>query len=135
MQGMVFFLPLGILAGIALMKWSARRRLRRAGVREVGALEALELIDNRGAIVFDVREQNEYQAGRIPNARHLPLRHVAARLKDLEILKDKPVVVSCRSGRRSASASMLMRQNGFNQVYNLKGGLSAWRKANLQLER
>ncbi len=135
MVNTVLFLSIGVLAAILFMKFVARRRLRRAGVREVGALEALELINNRGAIVVDVRESREFHAGRIPNARHLPLRHIAARLRELEKAKDRPVVVGCRSGRRSATASIFMRRKGFKQVYNLKGGLMAWRKAKLFLER
>ncbi len=135
MLDVVLFLLIGILAGAVFLKLKAGWRLKRAGVRQVRALEALELINNHGAIVVDVREPGEYEAGRIPNARHMPLRQVTTRLRKLEKAKGRPVVVSCRSGRRSAAASMIMRRHGFEQVYNLRGGLIAWRKANLPLEK
>ncbi|MCL6106926.1 MAG: rhodanese-like domain-containing protein [Actinobacteria bacterium] len=128
-------LPLGLAAGILFTKWNARHRLKRAGVREIGARETMALIKEKKALVVDVREASEFKAGRIPKAKHIPLRQVGKRIKELEKHKGRPIIVNCRSGRRSASASMLLSKNGFDNVYNLKGGIIAWNRANLKLEK
>lgn len=135
MQGALLLIPAGIAGGLVLTRWNARRRLRCAGVREVGVSETVDLINDHDAIVVDVREDREYSAGRIPNSWHVPLGQVNARIKELEKLKGRPIVVSCRSGRRSAVASLMLCKNGFDSVYNLKGGVTAWSRANLRLER
>lgn len=106
-----------------------------SGTREVGTLEATQLINHRNALLVDVREDKEFSAGHIPNARHIPLSALPARLKELETGKARPIVVNCRSGARSASACGILRKNGFEEVYNLRGGINAWQQAGLPLEK
>ncbi|MEW5943069.1 MAG: rhodanese-like domain-containing protein [Pseudomonadota bacterium] len=107
---------------------------RVTGAREVGSLEAIRLI-NQDALVLDVRENQEFAAGHVPHARHIPLGQLASRLPELEKFKDRPVVVVCRSGARSGRACAILRKNGFGQVYNLGGGMTAWEQANMPVER
>ena len=106
-----------------------------SGVKEVGAMDATQLINHRDALVLDVREDKEVAAGRIPNAKHIPLGQLSGRLQELAKYKEKPVVVNCRSGARSASACRVLAKNGFTEVYNLKGGIMAWEQANMPVER
>ncbi|MBK5225256.1 MAG: rhodanese-like domain-containing protein, partial [Thermoleophilia bacterium] len=82
----------------------------------------------------DVRTEAEYAAGRIPNARHVSLRQLPAHIGGLEKYKDRPIVVSCRTGSRSRSAVAYLAENGFEEVYNLKGGLMAWARARQTIE-
>jgi rhodanese-related sulfurtransferase len=107
---------------------------RVTGAREVGSLEATRLI-NQDALVLDVRENQEFAAGHVPRARHIPLGQLASRLPELEKFKGRPVVVVCRSGARSGRACAILRKNGFGQVYNLGGGMTAWEQANMPVER
>jgi rhodanese-related sulfurtransferase len=102
---------------------------------EVGTLEAVQLINQKNAVMLDVREATEYAGGRIANAKQIPLSQLASKLKELEKFKEKPIIVTCRAGLRSASAVKVLKQNAFNQVYQLKGGLTAWQQANLPLEK
>lgn len=74
--------------------------------------------------VLDVREPSEFQAGSIKGAHLIPLGALAQRLS--EVPKDKPVVVVCRSGNRSARATLLLREKGYTNVENLAGGMIAW---------
>ncbi|MEW6611962.1 MAG: rhodanese-like domain-containing protein, partial [Pseudomonadota bacterium] len=53
----------------------------------------------------------------------------------LEKLKERPVITQCRSGMRSAAAAAALKKAGFAKIYNLKGGIMAWRSAGLPLER
>lgn len=107
---------------------------RLRGINNVDVHEAKELINTRDAVVLDVREADEFVAARIPSARHIPLREIGGRINELKPYKDKPIVVSCRSGSRSAHAVRMLHKQGFTEVYNLKGGLVAWVRANLALE-
>ena len=77
--------------------------------------------------VIDVREPEEFTGGlgHIPGARLLPLAELAAR--SAEIDKSRPVVTVCRSGARSAQATVLLQKSGFSQVANLAGGMLRWR--------
>lgn len=107
------------------------RRLR--GYQEADAGSAVQLINHDNALLLDVREDAEYREGHILNARHIPLGSLRKRLAELDGYKDKPVIVCCRSGQRSASACGLLRKEGYQNVTNLKGGVMAWQSAGLPL--
>lgn len=107
--------------------------LRRGA--EATPTEAVRLINHANALVLDVRENAEFAAGHIAEARHIPLSQLEARLSELQKWKDKPIVVICQSGRRSARACGILRKNGFARVSNLAGGLAAWQDAKLPIVR
>ena len=102
---------------------------RRAGGPALDTLGATRLINDNHAIVLDVREPAEFAAGHLPNARNIPLAELAARVGDLP--QGKPVLVCCASGARSSKAASVLRKAGRAQVFNLSGGLQAWRQAGL----
>lgn len=107
---------------------------RAAGINVVNTLEATRLM-NEDALMLDVREDNEWAVGHIPNARHIRLGELSSRLPELEKYKDKPIVVYCRSGNRSARACALLKKAGFANPNNLAGGILAWEQANLPITR
>jgi sulfur dioxygenase len=84
--------------------------------------------------IIDVRERDEFDGpmGRISGARWIPLGELAARAG--ELARDRPVVAVCRSGARSAQASVLLQRAGFNDVANLAGGMLRWRAEGLPVE-
>jgi hydroxyacylglutathione hydrolase/adenylyltransferase/sulfurtransferase len=89
--------------------------------------EALE----RGEIqLIDVREQYEWDAGRIDGARHIELERLAGQAATID--RDRPVVFQCRLGARSAMATAAFRAAGY-EAFNLTGGLQAWAEAGLPL--
>jgi sulfur dioxygenase len=90
-----------------------------------------------GPVIVDVREPGEYtgQLGHIAGSRLVPLRDLARRVEELEPLKQRPLVAVCRSGVRSTTAAAILTSMGFEQVYNLKGGMLAWNDAGLPVER
>lgn len=88
--------------------------------------QAAEMFAEKKAIIIDVREHDEWQAQHIAGAIHIPLGQVESRLSELAQYKDSPVIVQCRSGKRSAKAASALRSAGFTQVYNLTGGIVAW---------
>lgn len=83
--------------------------------------------------VLDVREQYEYDEKHIPNVTLIPMSEIENRLD--EIPKDKEVIVTCRSGNRSGQVANFLRQNGFDNVHNMAGGIVAWEEAGYPVER
>ncbi|MDD2988738.1 MAG: rhodanese-like domain-containing protein [Zoogloea sp.] len=105
------------------------------GGRGISPAQATTLINREDAIVVDVRESAEYSAGHLLNARHIPLGELEKRLGELDKFKDKPVILNCQSGSRSASACGVLRKAGFNNVHNLEGGIAAWEQAGMPISR
>ncbi len=94
-------------------------------VKEITVLELKQLMDEKKDFqLIDVREQFEYDTSNL-GAELIPLGNIL--LEADKINKDKIVVIHCRSGARSAAAIMqLQQQMGFDNLYNLKGGILAW---------
>jgi rhodanese-related sulfurtransferase len=128
-----------VLFGIAvvsggLLIWPFFGRALRPG-KEVTALETVQLINRRDAVVVDVREPAEYARGHITNARNIPERQLMERLKELERYKSRPIVLSCGTGARSGRAGALLQKAGFPEVFTLRGGMAAWQQASMPLEK
>ena len=87
---------------------------------------------SEGSLLVDVREQNEFDAERIPGSILIPLSEFAARYEELP--KDKPLIMQCRSGGRSGQATEFLLANGYDDVVNMAGGILAWSEAELETE-
>lgn len=90
-------------------------------------------LSQQGALLLDVREPQEYAAVHVQNAKLIPLGDLGSRMNELEAYKDKPIVVMCRSGRRSASAVAELKDAGYTRVSNVRGGITAWEKEGLEV--
>ena len=97
--------------------------------QQVAALQE----SNADVLVLDVRELSEYEAGHIPGVTLMPVGEVASRLN--EIPEDKPVIVTCRSGNRSGQVANFPREQGYENIHNMQGGILAWEAAGLAVER
>lgn len=89
--------------------------------------------DRDDVYLLDVREQWEYDEGHIPGVTLLPMVEVPSRLD--EIPTDKEVIVTCRTGNRSGQVTDFLRQNGFDNVHNMQGGIVAWEQAGYEVSR
>ena len=105
------------------------------GVKNANTTQTVQLLNHEDGVVVDVCEPKEFQAGHVPKAINLPLSTLANRLRELDKYKNKPVIVACRSGNRSMKGAVILRKHGFATVYNLSGGLLAWEKDNLPVEK
>ena len=90
------------------------------------------IMDRDDVVLIDVREQYEYDEAHIPNITLIPLGTVPQSLD--QIPTDKTVIVTCRSGNRSGQATEFLRQQGFDNVHNMEGGIVAWQAAGLPVE-
>ena len=87
--------------------------------KHISITKIRELSEN-GAYILDVREKEEWDAGHIKKAKHIPLSELRERIN--EIPKDEPIYILCRSGQRSYNALLALQHNGYDKVYNISGG-------------
>lgn len=100
---------------------------------ECTVLGLREQMENGELHLVDVREQVEFAGGRVSGASSLPLGELEERHKELD--HSKPIYVMCRTGRRSGEAQQRLRALGFTNVINVTGGIEAWKKEDLPIER
>lgn len=89
----------------------------------------------QGALILDVREPHEYNEIHAAGSLLVPLAQLAARANEFRAFENRPVILICRLGQRSAVAAEMLAQQGFKSVYNVQGGIIAWEKAGLPVER
>jgi rhodanese-related sulfurtransferase len=109
-------------------------RARSESLMSVSPQELIRLM-NQGALVLDLRPQEQYAAGHLSGARLFSGEQVLKAADTLKKYKDKPVVVYDDSGSLGAAAVRQLMAQGFSQPANLRGGLAAWRADNLPLTR
>ena len=110
------------------------------GQIDLAALPALvdpvtvnQIRERSDVLLIDVREQTEYDAGHIPGITLIPMGEIGKRLADIP--KDKTVIVSCQSGRRSSQVASFLQEQGFTNINDLDGRFSAWQRAGLPVEQ
>jgi rhodanese-related sulfurtransferase len=133
LQNNIWTILIAIMSGTMLFWSFFGNRIR--GIKEVDHIGAMQLMNHKNALVLDVREQSEYDTGHILSSKLIPLGKLHDRIGELEKYRERPIVVVCRSGQRSASACALLGKKGFSQALNLNGGVTAWQKASLPLEK
>jgi rhodanese-related sulfurtransferase len=122
-----------LLSGGMLIASFVQRRF--SSVKDVTTAEATQLFNRRNAVLLDVREPKEFEGGRLPGAIHIPLSQLAARAAELTKLVARPVVAYCDTGRRSRMAAGTLAKAGFKEIYTLAGGIAAWKKDGLPVEK
>ena len=105
------------------------------GKGSVEPLQATAMINHQEAVVVDVRPAADFAKGHIINAINIPMNGFKNQIATLTKHKDKPIIVNCRSGAQSSMACSQLRKEGFEQVFNLRGGIMAWEAASLPLTR
>jgi rhodanese-related sulfurtransferase len=125
----ILFLALVIILGLLIHNLIVGER------GSVDPLAATELINRQDAVVIDVRPAADFAKGHIINAVNIPMNGFKNQMAVLSKYKGRPIVISCRSGSQSSAACHILRKAGFEEVFNLKGGVMAWENANLPLTR
>ena len=100
----------------------------------ISANDLKAMLDRKEDVsVLDVRRQKEWEAGHIEGAIHIFVGHLMEKLS--QIPKEKPTVVHCSAGYRSGLAASLLLRAGYNEVYNVAGGIDAWLASGLPIVR
>jgi len=115
-----------------LLAWTLWQGAGR-GLKKLSPADATLLINREDAVILDVRSDGEFSQGHIVNAVNIPQKSVQEQLSKLEKYRNRPIITACRNGQAAAGVGNTLRKNGFEQVYNLAGGLIAWEGANLPL--
>jgi hydroxyacylglutathione hydrolase len=124
---------LGGYAGTEVLgEWQAKgRQVGRIG--QCDATTVARQLEQDAMTVLDVRSRQEFDAGHVPGAHHVPLGELPASAPALP--KDRPIAVHCQGGTRSAIAASLLDARGFSPVVNLAGGFNEWQAAGLPVEQ
>lgn len=129
-QNNILTIAIAVISGVMLI-WPGLHRTGKA----LNAHQTTTRINREDAVVIDVRETDEFAAGHLPNARHIPAKDIITRIAELAELKEKPLIVVCTSGVRSGQVSAQLQKQGFTDTNFLDGGIDAWKRANLPLTR
>lgn len=101
-------------------------------INEIEVTELAKLKDSNESIrVIDIRQPAELDSGIIPGAEALPMHTIPLRMSELD--REEKLIMVCRSGARSAQACMFLQQQGYDKVYNLRGGMMAWAGSGLEV--
>jgi len=122
--------PLLVGTFAALLGLFIANEMRRGG-RSVTAQQLVNLVNNENAVVVDVRDSKEFEAGHIVDAINIPHTALESRMNEIDKFKDKPLVLTCKMGQHSGAAGTALRKAGFEQVARLTGGILEWRNQNL----
>ena len=122
--------PLLVGTFVVLLVLFIRNEMTRGGA-SVTAQELVDMVNNQGAVVLDVRDKAEFDQGHIVDSVNIPFANLDARLDELKKHKEKPVVIACKVGQHAGSVGTTLRKQGFSNVARLKGGITEWRGQNL----
>ena len=122
-------LVLALMISFFVLVFSELRR-KASGLVAVDPTAAVNLINN-DAMVVDLRGADSFALGHIVKARNIPMDELDTNHDRLAGFKDKPIVAVCQSGVISNKAVDKLRKSGFESVYGLKGGMTAWSQAGL----
>lgn len=120
------------LSSAAMLLWPS---LSNGGPGGVTADGAVQLINREKAVVIDVCEAHEYAAGHVAGAKNIPFGQLENKLAATVKNKALPLILVCHSGARSSRAISIAKKLGYEKAVSLSGGTSAWRSANLPVER
>jgi rhodanese-related sulfurtransferase len=122
------FVALGVVVALLIAN-EAHGSL--TGGKRLNAVEAVRLINDRDPLILDVRPQADFKRGHLLNAINVPVAKLDELLGRVAKEKDKPVLVYCALGGSSVGAAEKLKQQGFAEVYPLRGGINAWLTSNL----
>lgn len=103
------------------------------GVKRLSPADTTLRMNHDNAVIVDLRDQSIYAKGHIIGAENLPYLELKNDPQRLAKYKQRPVILACQTGQQSLQASNLLRKEGFERVDVLKGGVNAWREANMPL--
>jgi rhodanese-related sulfurtransferase len=115
---------------VVLLALFIRNETQRGG-RSVSVQELVSMVNRENALVLDVRDKKEFEAGHIVDAVNIPHGSLETRLDELKKDQSRPIIVACRMGQHAGAAGTLLRKNGFENVTRLTGGMTEWRNQSL----
>ncbi len=115
---------------VVLLVLFIRNEMNRGGAT-ISAQELVQLVNNEGAVVVDLRDKAEFEAGHIVDAINIPYASLETRMDELKKYEGKPIVLACKMGQHSGTAGTQLKKAGFDNVTRLRGGIAEWRGQSL----
>lgn len=106
---------------------------QRASGERLTAAGVTHLINRENAVVIDLRDANAFRDGHIVNAKNIPLAEVDRHMEKLYVYRDRPIILVDAMGLKTAIIAQRLKKTGFQKVSTLKGGVDAWKLANMPL--
>ena len=134
---LTFILPFQVISCDSQQESATTQQDQQTGgpVKDVGAGEFSEGMDNENVVVLDVRTPAEYKDGHLANAILIDFYSPDFEKEISELDQSKTYYIYCHSGNRSSKAANLMKSKGFGDLYNLEGGISAWRREGFPIKK
>lgn len=127
-QNWILFLALALICTLIILEPMRQKSL---GIKAINALRVPQMMNHQAAKVIDVSKTDVFAAGHIPGAMNLPVAEISTAAEKLAKFKDKPIILTCRTGSRANAAAAKLAKQGFNDLYVLSGGFAAWQKEKL----
>ncbi|MGC9457569.1 MAG: rhodanese-like domain-containing protein [Halothiobacillaceae bacterium] len=118
---------------VMLIATEVLKKMRK--FKDVTVAQAARMVGDENTLVLDCREPDEHRAGHLRDSVLIPVGSLKDRVQEIEKYREKPVLVYCRSGNRSVTASNILVSAGFTDVSNMLGGILAWENENYPVKR
>lgn len=124
-----------IIAAMALLVWTVVvNRTPQYNITEVSVSDAHEMVEQRRAVVIDVRSREAFNKGHVPNAIAVPVDEMKDRIQSLPIAKTDDIVIYCNDGVSTGPrATAILNEQGFAKAVNVKGGIEGWKAAGFRV--
>ncbi|WP_026907291.1 rhodanese-like domain-containing protein [Paucisalibacillus globulus] len=109
---------------LVIAAFAVNRFIPTKGITNITVQETKNKFNDKNVQFIDVRTPNEFKANHCPPFKNIPVSNLINKVNQLD--KEKEIVVICQSGMRSARAAKLLKKQGFEKIYNVKGGMGAW---------
>ncbi len=117
-----------VVCGVLLINHESRK-----GGASLSPQQLINLINQKGAVVVDLRDKADFDAGHIVDAINIPHAKLAGQVQQLDAYREKPLVLVCKIGQHSGATGKLLAAEGFTEVSRLGGGMSEWQNSQLPL--
>lgn len=121
-----------VTAFLVVLSVAVRYEISRGG-SAISSQQLTNMVNNDEAVVLDVRDEKEFNAGHITHSINIPSTKMANRVTELDKYKGKPIIIACAMGQHSGSAGRQLRAAGHEKLYRLEGGISSWKGESLPL--
>jgi rhodanese-related sulfurtransferase len=105
--------------------------VRRGGAAQVTPQKAVRLINQKGSTLFDVRPEDKFKQGHIIDAKQVNADNIVAACQKQKLKPDDTIILVCQAGISAGKCGAALKKAGFKQVYNITGGMNAWKQADL----
>jgi rhodanese-related sulfurtransferase len=120
--------------GVVLVLFILNELKQRSGSgAKINPQRAVQLMNHNDAVIIDVRHPETFKDGHIVNSQNIPSGELADKLSSLNKHKQKTLILVCEQGLQSSKAANQLKNEGFEQVYFVSGGMMSWKAENLPL--